>query len=170
MNKDSGLSFIVTLLLLAGLTSFANAESPTLAVQNIGSTGGASLNEGKVSIVENGPIGSVRGAARYVIDFVPGDFEVAGVNFDILMEGDFDDDDVKISNCGATVKGSHVSRCEFVSDNRIRVLVFSAPVRSLPASNLITLEIPGIVEGVWIAKDSAKVSNLKGEIINSEIL
>lgn len=115
----------------------------------------------------------VRADSIYQIDFMPSSTPVAGVNFDVVIESAFSkrgEGGVTITDCAGSVSGSHIARCEMVAPNRLRVLVFSAPVKELPAATLVSFSIKGQAKDVRIDSASAAVSDLNGGMIRAEIL
>jgi len=116
---------------------------------------------------------NVRADGTYQIDFMPSSTPVAGVNFDVVIESAFGkrgEGGVTITDCASSVSGSHVARCEMVAPNRLRVLVFSAPVKELPAATLVSFSIKGQAKEVRIDSASTAVSDFNGGMIQAEIL
>lgn len=109
-----------------------------------------------------------RSGNQFLVDFVPGREDVAGVNFDVVFE-DAQRLQVDIQGCGAGVRSSHVSRCEMVAPDRMRVLVFSAPVVALPTAELVSFSVQGRYSSVSIEESSVAVSDMVGTIIRAEI-
>jgi hypothetical protein len=153
-------------LSLAAAVSFA-AGAATVSIAG---------DDAPVFALSSGDAGKgLRAAAAntYMIDFVPGGKAVAGVNFDVIIEGEFNkrsDGGVTITDCAGAVSGTHVSRCEMVSPNRLRVLVFSAPTSELPAATLVSFSVNGTVKEVRIDAQSTAVSDLNGGMIQAEVL
>lgn len=160
-TKFAGLSTIVA----AGLfsVSAAASDAPTFSLSPASGKGDA----GK-SISALGRDGGSNN--QYVVDFVPGDEPVAGVNFDVVFQGAAKGLNVNFSGCGSFVTRSHSARCEMVAPDRMRVLVFSAPVQSLPATTLVEFQIEGKFKGVSIDTDSVAVSDFSGSKIAPEVL
>lgn len=154
---------IVFAMLLAFSASVTADEQPVLSLNGVGNSNAKSA----VALYARGSR-QPQAYNLYSIDFVPGSSAVAGVNFDVIFKGN--EADIKISNCGDSVKSSHVARCEMVEPNRLRVLIFSAPVQELAASSLVTFEIAGSVRSAQIDQASVAVSNLNGDVISAEIL
>ncbi len=160
MNLVKAIPLAAATLFAAGMATVSIAEdAPVLAL-----SGGASESKGALS---------AQAANDFVVDFMPGQTDVAGVNFDVVFDfGDMNKrgGNVVISDCGGSVSGSHAARCEMVAPNRLRVLVFSAPVSELPASSLVSFNVRGNVRSVRIDTESAAVSDLSGGIIQAEVL
>lgn len=161
MNYRKALSLAAATAFAASAASVSIAEdAPVLAL-----SGGSTDAKAASSFS--------RSANNYVVDFMPSAVPVAGVNFDVIVE--FDDmnkrgGNVSISDCAGSVSGSHVARCEMVAPDRLRVLVFSAPVSELPAASLVSFSVNGQVKGIRIDSESTAVSDLNGGMIQAEIL
>lgn len=160
MNFRKALSMAAAATLVAGAATVSVAQdAPVLAL-----SGGADASKS----LRAGPANN-----SYMVDFMPSATPASGVNFDIVIDGDFSkrsDGGVTISDCAGGLGGSHVARCELVAPNRIRVLVFSAPVSELPAATLVSFSVNGAVKGVSIDADSTAVSDLNGGMIQAEVL
>lgn len=158
MNLRKALALAAATAIAASAATVSIAQdAPVLAL----SGGGASEAKGLSTSSSN----------SYVVDFMPSATPVAGVNFDVVFDfGDMNKrgGNVSITDCAGSASGTHVARCEMVAPNRMRVLVFSAPVSELPAVSLVSFTVNGQVKQVSI--DSTAVSDLNGGMIQAEVL
>lgn len=115
-----------------------------------------------------------RESGRYAVLVKSNGTELAGVNFDVELPLGLSRDSISIDDCGGASAGTHIARCEFVDEDTIRVLIFSAPVTSLPASfEGISFEVSAGngkgQEPISIQRDSVAASGLDGKIVSSSV-
>lgn len=149
-----------TLLATSAFAQSGDISSPTLALTKAASGSSPISSDARLSK------GDKRGFSTYSVDFLPGSNEVAGVNFDIEFKGG---STAKIGSCGESFAGTHVARCEVVDEGRIRVLIFSAPVKAMGAGEIFSFSV-GSKVSVRIDPKSVAVSDLVGNMIDPEVL
>lgn len=160
INKTTSIAGIMAAAFT--LSAFAS-DAPTFSLSQ---TSGGGNNSKSLAAVSRGD----SSAKAFLVDFVPGSKPVAGVNFDVVFEKASQKLSVLTTDCGAFVTASHTARCEMVAPNRLRVLVFSAPVKSLPATTLVEFQVTGKFKGISIDTDSVAVSDFSGSKISPEVL
>lgn len=144
-------------------------EAPTLSLSATSMTGVAGSNNQSAKVGFNDP-SSYSASNQFVVDFVPGTKGVAGINFDVVVDTDSKADSVQVVACGAGIGKTHIVQCKQVAPNRIRVLIFSAPVEQLGTAEALKFEVKGGAFNARIDRESVAVSDMSGAVIQAEII
>lgn len=165
----SGMACLLSLLLacISGMV-LAQQQPPVLSLSPLSSAGQpvAVRMEPNIELSTDSSISVAH--TRFIVEFVSGSEDVAGINFDVVV--DADSDSLELISCAAGVGKSHIAQCQKVAPNRVRVLIFSAPVAKLQAVEALRFEIAEGALNPRIDEDSVAVSDLSGTVIRAEVI